>query len=133
LNLLMPAVPGDGESGNYRWHEAVQRVAGLRQESLLQYLSRKGLWKGYPVAEGETLQMTGIAGNEDVDAQRQVLLYEVYDAEDMKSDTENGSKSASYMFLNYGNCGAAINTNGDSLYTTSASPTEFPSFPFGQV
>lgn len=129
LNLLMPAKPGAGESGNYRWNEAVQRVTGSRQEGLLTYLARKGLWKGYPVAEGETLKITGVARSNA----KQILIYEIHDAEDMKSDLENGSKAAVYMFLNYGNCGGSINTNGDSLFSTSVSPAEFPSFPFGAV
>lgn len=129
LNLLMPAVPAGAESGNYRWHEAVQRITGMRQEALLTYLARKGLWKGFPVAEGETFKITGVSRSNA----KQILIYEIYDAEDMKSDAENGSKSGSYMFLNYGNCGGNINTNGDSLYKTSVSPAEFPAFPFGQV
>jgi len=132
-NFRVGATPGAPITGNYRVNEAAQRVTGARQEGLLTYLARKGLWKGFPVAEGETFQITGVAGNSNVDAQKQVLVYEIHDGEDMKSDIENGSKSAVYTFLNYGNCGAAINTNGDSLYTTSVSPAEFPAFPFGQV
>jgi len=129
LNLLMPAVPAGAESGNYRWNEAVQNVTGGRHETLLQFLDRIGIWKGFPVAEGETFKITGVARSNA----KQILVYEIHDPEDFKSDSENGSKSNVYTFLNYGNCGAAINTNGDSLYTTSVSPAEFPSFPFGQV
>lgn len=129
INLLMPAVTGGEISGNYRFNEAVQRVTGGRSETLLQYLQRLGHWTGYPVAEGETLKITGVARSNA----RQVVLYEIHEAGDMTPQTPNGSKSLSYLFLNYGNCGAAINTNGDSLYTTSVSPAEFPSFPFGSV
>ena len=123
------AVAGGEISGNYRFNEAVQLVTGGRSETLLKYLDRLGLWKGIPVAEGETLKITGVARSNA----KQVLVYEIYDAGDMTPETENGSKSLTYMFLNYGNCGASINTNGDSLYTTSVSPAEFPSFPFGAV
>lgn len=129
INLLMPAVTGGEISGNYRFNEAVQRVTGGRSETLLKYLDRLGLWKGLPVAEGETLKITGVARSNA----KQVLVYEIHDAGDMAPDSENGSKSKTYMFLNYGNCGASINTNGDSLYTTSQSPAEFPAFPFGSV
>lgn len=125
----MGAVAGAPIAGNYRWNEAVQNVTGARQEALLTYLARMGLWKGYPVAEGETLKITGVA---QANA-KQILIYEIHDAGDFTSEMENGSKAPVYTYLNYGNCGAAINTNGDSLYTTSASPVEFPSFPFGQV
>lgn len=127
--LGMAALKTGDVSGNYRWNEAVQRITGGRQEGLLTYLARKGLWKGFPIAEGETLKITGVERT----FAKQILIYEIYDAEDMKSETENGSKAAVYTFLNYGNCGGDINTNGDSLFTTSKSPAEFPSFPFGAV
>jgi len=123
------AVPGGDISGNYRWNEAVQRVTGGRVETLLQYLTNLGIWKGLPVAEGETLKITGVARSNA----KQVLVYEIHDAGDMTSILENGSKSNVYMFLNYGNCGGSINTSGDSLFTTSVSPAEFPAFPFGAV
>lgn len=128
-SLGMAAVSGSGVSGNYRWNEAVQRMTGGRSETLLKYLDRLGLWQGIPVAEGETLKITGVARSNA----NQVLVYEIHDAGDMTPETPNGSKSKTYMFLNYGNCGAAINTNGDSLYNTSQSPAEFPAFPFGTV
>jgi len=125
----MGAVPGGSISGNYRWNEAVQLVTGGRSEGLLTYLERMGLWKGYPVGEGETFKITGVARSNA----KQILIYEIHDAGDQTPEMENGSKSNSYVFLNYGNCGASINTNGDSLFTTSASPAGFPSFPFGTV
>ena len=128
-NYRIGATPAGEISGNYRVNEAVQRVTGGRAETLLQYLSRLGLWKGYPVGEGETFQITGVARSNA----KQVLVYEIHDAGDMNPDIENGSRSKVYTYLNYGNCGAAINTSGDSLYTTSQSPAEFPAFPFGQV
>lgn len=125
----MGAVSGGEITGNYRWNEAVQNVTGGRVETLLKFLDRLGLWAGFPVAEGETIKITGVS---QANA-KQVLVYEIYDAGDMSPQSVNGSKSLTYMFLNYGNCGASINKNGDSLFTTSASPAEFPAFPFGEV
>jgi len=127
--LGMAALKTGDVSGNYRWNEAVQRVNGGRAETLLKYLHRNGLWAGIPVSEGETLKLTGVSQANAI----QVLVYQVLDAADLTPETENGSKSKVYMFLNYGNCGGSINTNGDSLYTTSQSPAEFPAFPFGSV
>lgn len=123
------AVAGAPISGNYRFNEAVQRVTGGRSETLLDFLRQKDLWGGFPVAEGETFNITGVARSNA----RQVVIYEIHDAGDMMPEMPNGSRSQVYTFLNYGNCGAAINTNGDSLFTTSASPAEFPAFPFGSV
>ncbi|MBA7472734.1 hypothetical protein ES707_08066 [subsurface metagenome] len=128
-NYRVGATPAGEISGNYRVHEAVQLVTGETIETLLQYLAKRGDWKGFPVAEGETLKITGVART----FAKQVLVYEIHEAGDMAANMENGSKAPTYMFLNYGNCGASININGDSLYTTSVSPAEFPSFPFGAV
>lgn len=119
-------------SGKYRFNEAVQRVTGGRAETLLMYLTRMGIWKGFPVAEGETFKMEGVYDATHTNA-RQILVFEIHDAGDFTPESENGSKSNVYTFLNYGNCGGAINVNGDSLYTTSQSPAAFPSFPFGAV
>lgn len=127
--LGMAALKTGDVSGNYRWNEAVQQVTGGRTETLLQYLLKRGDFKGFPVAEGETFKITGAARSNC----KQVVVYEIHEAGDMSSDMENGSKALTYLFLNYGNCGASINVNGDSLFTTSISPAEFPSFPFGAV
>ena len=128
-SLGMGAKIGNSVSGNYRWNEAVQRVTGGRSETLIKYLDRMGLWKGLPIAEGESLKITGVSQSNAI----QCLVYEIYEAGDQAPESENGSKSLVYMFLNYGDCGGTINTNGDSLYTTSRSPAEFPAFPFGAV
>lgn len=127
--LGMAALKTGDVSGNYRFNEAVQNVTGGRVETLLQFLARKELWKGFPVAEGETIKLTGMAQANAI----QVLVYEIHEAGDMSADMENGSKSPAYMFLNYGNCTSSINKTGDSLYNLSISPAEFPSFPFGDV
>jgi len=127
--LGMAAKIGNGVSGNYRWNEAVQQMTGARMETLLEFLTKRGDFKGFPVAEGETFKITGAARS----ACKQIIVYEIHEAGDITSDMENGSKTGSYLFLNYGNCGASINVNGDSLYSTSISPAEFPSFPFGAV
>ena len=118
-----------GASGQVTIDEAVRFSTGARRETLLQYLAKKGLWKGLPVAEGETLKITGVAA----DKAKQCLIYEIHEAGDMTQEMENGSKAKVYTFLNYGNCGAAFQTAGDHLFTTSVSPAEFPSFPFGAV
>ncbi|MBA7495072.1 hypothetical protein ES702_05651 [subsurface metagenome] len=127
--LGMGAKIGNSVSGNYRFNEAVQQMTGHRTETLLEYLSKRGDFKGFPVAEGETFKITGAARTYC----KQIVVYEIHEAGDMASNMENGSKADSYLFLNYGNCGATINVNGDSLFTTSISPAEFPSFPFGAV
>lgn len=128
-NFRVGATPGGEVSGNYRVNEAVQNVTGGRAETLLQYLTRMGLWTGFPIGEGETFKISGVGRLHAT----QLVVYEIHEAGDMTPEMDNGSRSKIYTFLNYGNCGASINVNGDSLYTTSVSPAEFPSFPFDAV
>jgi len=127
--LGMAALKTGDVSGNYTFHEAVKKTTGGRVESLLDYLAKKGLWKGLPIAEGETLKITGTAKANA----KQIVIYEIHEAGDITADMENGSKSGIYTFLNYGNCTSSININGDTLYNNSISPAEFPGFPFGAV
>jgi len=98
-------------------------------DTILSFLGRIGVFKGYPVAEGETFSILGMGGANSIT----VIVYEQYEPGDIKSDQENGSKALEYFFLNYGNCGASINVNGDSIFNTSVTPAEFPDFPFGKV
>lgn len=97
--------------------------------TILQYLTLKGFFKGYPVAEGETFKLSGAAQAGSI----QVVEYEIYEAEDQKSDMENGSKATEYLFLQYGNTGADITAAGEEIFDDNITPPEFPNFPFGAV
>jgi len=97
--------------------------------TLLAYLGEKGIFKGFPVAEGQTFTISGMERADSVT----MIVYEIYDPEDITAEQENGSRSKEYLFLNYGTTGAAITTPGDALYDTPVSPAEFPDFPYGKV
>lgn len=98
-------------------------------ETLLSYLGKLGIFKGYPIAEGETMTIEGMGGTNSIC----LILYESYSPADIKPDQENGSKSSEYFFINYGDTGDAINTSGDTIYDNPVTPPEFPDFPFGKV
>jgi len=100
-----------------------------RGETILSFLANAGIFKGFPIAEGETMTIEGMGGANSIT----VILYEQWDPADIKVDQENGSRSKEYFYLNYGNTGAAINASGDSLFDTAVSPAEFPDFPYGKV
>lgn len=100
-----------------------------RTKTLLGLLRQKGLWKGFPVAEGETFRIEGV----EKDAAKQVVVYSILEPGDVTPEMENGSKSREYLMINYGNCGGDIQATADNLYTTSKNPAEFPDFPFGRV
>jgi hypothetical protein len=98
-----------------------------QSKTLLKFLLDLGIFKGFPVAEGEKFVITGAKQAGAI----QVVVYEIYDAGDITSDMENGSKADTYLYLNYGDSGANINITGDTLLNNSKSPAEFPDFPFG--
>lgn len=104
-------------------------IPNVRYMSLLGYLLDKGIFKGYPVSEGETFLITGAAQAGAV----QLIVYEVYDAGDIKNTDDNGSKSNKYFFINYGRVAADVVTTVSTVYNTPQSPAEFPDFPFGKT
>lgn len=63
----------------------------------------------------------------------QVVIYEEYDAGDIKETDPNGAKSTEYFFINYGRVAAAVVSTADTIFSIVQSPAEFPDFPFGDV
>jgi len=95
-------------------------------DSLLSLLYKKGLWRGIPVASGETLTITGASQSGAV----QMVIYQVFDAEDQTPDKPNGSESPELDYIIYGSSGGNINKTGDTELTSATNPAEFPGFPF---
>lgn len=125
LGTLDVAAPGTMSDAK----DATRTTNGPRLDTLLGLLRAKGLWTGWPVAEGETFRLSGAKNPNG----RQVIVYEIWEPGDIKNDAPNGSRSNEFLFINYGNCGASIAAAGDHLFTTSVNPAEFPDFPFGKV
>ena len=104
--------------------EAVPRPSILRQ------MEAAGIFKGYPVAEGEKLVLThddgGNLGNT-------AIIYEEYEAGDISSDMQNGTEADEYVYINYGRHSTAPSAAGSSVYDDQETPVEFPEFPFGKV
>ena len=97
--------------------------------TILKLLTAKGLFTGYPVATGEHFKITGAAQAGSI----QVVVYEIWDGEDVKNVEDNGSKAKNYMFINYGRPAASVTTSADTIYDTVQSPAEFPAFPFNRT
>jgi len=102
-------------------------LAALKPKNLLDLLTDLGIFKGYPISEGETFLLTGAAGATDI----KTVVYDIMEAADMKSEMVNGSKALEYLLINYGDTGAAIDAAGDHLYDRNLNPVEFPQFPYG--
>ena len=101
----------------------------LTQKTLLGLMVELGLMTGYPVAVGETFRISGVKQAGAI----QMVIYEIYDAEDMTPVMPNGSRALEYIYCNYGNTGAVITQPGTDLYTTTVNPGEFLDFPFNKV
>jgi len=98
--------------------------------NLFERLQQKGIFTGYPIAEGETFEIKpAVAGADIVGA----IIYEIHDAEDFKSEMPGGSKSPEYMFINYGTNTAQIDADTYGALDKSRNPSEYPAFPFGDV
>lgn len=89
-----------------------------------------GVFNGYPIAEGETFEIRGPSPCTYLGAS---IHYEVHDAEDIKAEMDCGSKAPSYMFLNYGTNAAEIAVDTYGPLDKTRNPSEYPSFPFGEV
>lgn len=88
-----------------------------------------GVFNGYPIAEGETFEIKpAVVGATIVAA----IIYEVYDAEDIKSDLPCGSKGKNFTFINYGTNTAEIAIDSYGALDKSRNPSEYPGFPFGE-
>lgn len=101
----------------------------VNQTTLLEYLFKLGLFTGYPVASGEKFLITGAKQS----TAKQCVEFEIWDAADVSSEMENGSKSNSYLYVNYGRTSATINVTTDVILSIANNPAEFPDFPYGKI
>ncbi len=113
-----------GRTGNhlgypYRW---------LRYKNLMESMAKAGINVSIPVAEGQTLTLYHIGQYDHV-----VVVYDRYDAGDIRADMPNGTEAKEYTFVQYMDVATAPSATGDVLLDTSLSPAEFPDFPCGKV
>ncbi len=97
--------------------------------NLLSYLFDKGIFKGYPVKEGQTLTLD-ITGSNSNNSR---VVYEVYEAGDITDEMQNAVGAKEYLHFNYGTNSAEIAIDGSGNIDKCLNPSEFPDFPFGDV
>ena len=103
--------------------------ADIDRKGIIKILQEAGLWKGIPIASGQTLT---VKTNYDSD-KRCMVIYEIHDEEDITSDMENGTKSKEYLFINYGTNASAIAAAGYGDFDKPILPSEYMNFPFGDA
>ncbi len=101
----------------------------VNQKTILSFLCDLGLFTGYPVASGEIFLITGAKKDTSI----QCVEYEIWEEADISPEMENGSKSTSYLYINYGHTGASVSTPSDVVLDTTSNPAEFPDFPFAKI
>lgn len=112
-----------GKSGNHLSHI---RTAVI-ESNVMDFLAAKGINVALPVAEGQvfTVSRYGELGNV-------VLVFDRYDAGDIRADMPNGSAAKEYVFMQYMNIVTGRTDSGNALFDTALSPAEFPDFPCGK-
>lgn len=100
---------------------------GNRGKTILQVLREKGIFNGYPVATGERFLIRNSV------ATRMAIVYDVYDRDEIKSTSENGSESKIYTTLLYGRPKSTTPVVGEIIVNAGTNPTDFPNFPFSET
>jgi len=109
------------------WH-LLSNMYPTGYHSIVNVLRRLGLLQPIPIAEGETLTITAPGASDFLD-----VLYDVYDAQDIKAGMYNGSKAQAYdLFQVISNAGVRA-TAGDLQLNQSDLDSVFPAFPGGDV
>jgi len=110
---------------NQNWNH----LAGAYRPGIIKILQDAGLWKGIPVASGQTLTV-----KIDYPSNKRVFVfYEIHDQGDMTPDMENGTESNEYLFINYGSNAVAIANAAYGDLDKPILPSEYLNFPFGDV
>ncbi|MBA7612235.1 hypothetical protein ES703_19471 [subsurface metagenome] len=101
----------------------------IDRKGIIQTLIDAGLWKGIPLASGQTLTV-----KTNYDSNKQCgIIYEVHDEGDITADMENGTKGKEYLFINYGTNGSAIADAAYGDIDKPILPSEYMNFPFGDM
>ena len=102
-----------------------------RSVTLLNYMIEKGWMSGYPVAEGQTFRVKPYTSGKKLG--NVFIVYEKYDAGDIKKDMPNGSEASEYLFVNYAMTESDLTAAGDYEVKTVRTAKEFIDFPFGDA
>jgi len=113
-----------GKSGNHLGGIKGNRVG----RNLMRYLVNRGLPFSLPIAEGQKLNVSRPAGANHIQ-----VLYDRFDAGDIRADMPCGSASKNYGFLQYLRETDVLTDSGDMLLDNAITPAEFPDFPAGKA
>lgn len=101
----------------------------LAHLNLMEFLVDRNINAAIPVASGETFTIVRAGQTTDVAA----IVYDRYDAGDIKAADPNGSKSGELTFIQYLTYNAKVIADGFVTLNSRLNPTEFPNFPIDAV
>lgn len=113
-----------GKSGN---HLSFLTEGNIKR-NLMEFLESVGVNVSIPVAEGQTFNVSRYAETGEV-----IIVFDKYDAGDIRADMPNGSDAKEYIFIQYLNNSATKAVSGDLEMDESNAPAEFPDFPANAV
>jgi len=94
----------------------------------MEFLQSRNVNCSIPVAEGQSFSVSSIGTSPVV-----VIVYDIYDAGDIRADMPNGTDAKEYMFIQYMDSSVAVTEEQTVELDTSLSPAEFPDFPCGKT
>lgn len=112
-----------GKAGNHLGYIHADEI----HKNLMEFLTSKGINCTIPVAEGQSFSLASAGTSPTV-----VIVYDIYDAGDIRADMPNGTESKEYMFLQYMSSAGTADSSETLHLDTSLSPAEFPDFPCGK-
>ena len=113
-----------GRAGNH----LSPMLVGYVTKNMMTFLESRGINVSIPIAEGQTLNVARYAQTGNV-----IIVYDEYDAGDIRADMPNGSAAKEYVFMQYMSTSKTPTASQDIILDTSLSPAEFPDFPAGKV
>lgn len=103
-------------------------LASVSSKTLLSLMVEKGYFKGFPVAEGQKFVVSPYPETESIKSI--CVIYEKYDAGDIKKEDVNGSEANEYVYIAYGRISEEVKQAGEYVYDVMINPEEFADFPF---
>ena len=103
-------------------------LASTPSKTLLSLMVEKGFFRGFPIAEGQKLTISPYPENTYL--KNVVIVYEKYEAGDIKKEDVNGSEAKEYIYIVYGHISEEVKNAGEYVYDVMINPEEFADFPF---
>jgi len=107
---------------------ATKYAAADQPRTILTCMREKGIFNGFPVAEGQKFVVTPYTSGKKLDTI--AVVYERYDAGDIRKDMPQGTDATEYVCINYGDTGGALTAKGDYQLDSTNMPAVYPGFPF---